>query len=269
MRRDPVVRVSAASVSTTASSRPMSSSRTVARSNRPTSERRAASVRTSSSDASSAHWRSSSTMTSGRTDDAATTRCATDSNMAKRLASPAGPDPRSLPVVSSRRARSAAASGCSAASARRTGNHGQNTGVAPPSNARPQRTRRPERSAMAATASTSRVLPMPGSPSITAQRVAVRASASACTSADASRSRPISPSSTAVPSMSATGGTTGATAAGTTGSGTIGRSRTWSWTRIACSSSRSGRPRSTPSSSRRAVRASSIARNASAWRPER
>jgi hypothetical protein len=47
------------------------------------------------------------------------------------------------------------------------------------------------------------------------------------------------------------------------------RSRDGSWARIAASSSRSGRPGSTPSSSTSVRRASSRARSASAWRPLR
>ena len=126
---------------------PVSTSRYVPATSRREPRRWRATNRSSSSDAVSAHWRSSMTSSRGWSRAVRRSRAVTSSKSRNRSSSaPAAVSPR-----------------CHANSgARRV--HGQRAGTPSPSQQVAQRTRRPRSAASRAACSTSRDLPMPGSP---------------------------------------------------------------------------------------------------------
>ena len=138
-------------------------------------------------------------MTSGPSAAASASRSATASSTRNRVRSPGAGS------VASARSSRVCSSGASAAgppratSDRTTGSHGQNAGVAPPSNVWPQWTPAPRRRASALSSSSSRVFPMPGSPSTSTMRTPLRASSSAATADRSSNSRPTSSLPAGVP----------------------------------------------------------------------
>jgi hypothetical protein len=137
-------------------------------------------------------------------------------------------------------------------SARSTAAQGQNGGDVAPSWLRPHATGTPAAAARAASTSSSRVLPIPGSPLTRATRPPAEASASACSS-----------SPTCCPRPTSTGGA-GALGAGTT---TAGRTdRLGSCASTSCSSRCRAGPGSSPSSSASSARARRSASSASACR---
>ena len=251
-------------------------------------------------DAGSAHCRSSSTSISCWSSEDCAMRpviASKSSNRVRSVTRAASAAAALPPEVATARLASWGASSVSRSRRptrlRSGGSHGQNAGAAPPSKARPHRTAAPRAAAATAASSTSRVLPMPGSPSTSTTRVAVRASSSATITRRSSTSRPTRPAAPGEPTSGVPASDSAAVAAGaepfpgetaSRGEGTgsapavaaegavvdtsPANSSAGSWLRIAFSRSTSGRPGSMPSWSRNVRRASSRMRSASAWRPD-
>ncbi len=121
-------------------------------------------VRSNNSDAPSAHWRSSTMRTSGPSISLKASITETN-NLARAPESPrSNPSPSGLDLGGG----SAASRWCGANS-RRMARHGQNGGISVAEH-QPQATFAPESAAWSASASAKVVLPMPGSPRMTADR---------------------------------------------------------------------------------------------------
>ena len=200
--------------------------------------------------ASSAQCRSSSTTSSGVVAAASTTRRAMSFQRAN--ADWAGVSPPStgsswtvgLPSVSS------------------TERHGHSGGAPSSCEHRPTATVKPRRRACSARSSTSRVFPMPGSPTTWAEAKPPAAAASSCAvSAARSASRPTG--TAPGDGTSARGGAVGAVSGGDAGAARV-RSISGDWRSTADSSARSRGPGSMPSSSASVVRTVRSASSASA-----